>query len=133
MYVAERLSRLLALAETRSLTTQPAKIVQLGPAYSARTNEIYVVDDGSIHREDTLDTLAEADLPDGDGLAHTGVLTGNHDALERLKALFFTFLDLHVDTNCVTRTKLREVLPLVPVKDSLHDRVLHRRLTPALS
>jgi hypothetical protein len=49
--------------------------------------------------------MTEADFPNRDGFAHSGVVTRNHDSFEGLKALFVAFLDFDVDAYCVSAAK----------------------------
>ena len=62
-------------------------------------------------RENALHALAEADLADGDGFAHAGVLAGDDGAFKRLQALFVAFLDLYVDADGIAGTELGDVRP----------------------
>jgi len=122
---ASELAGLFALAQAGGFASQTAKIVQLGATNAAGANEVDVVDDRSIHGEDTLNTLSEAHLANRDGLTHPRVLAGNDNTFEYLKAFFFTFLNLYVDPDGVAGAELRKIGPLVLVKDSLQRRVLH--------
>ena len=65
---------------------------------------------GGVQREAALDTGAEADLADHEGLTNAAALTSDHHAGESLQTGVVAFLDLHVDFNGVTRTECRDFL-----------------------
>ena len=63
-----------------------------------------------MQREAALDTGAEADLTNNEGLTDAAALTSDHHAGEGLQTGVVAFLDLHVDFNGVTRTECRDFL-----------------------
>src|SRR5579875_205031 len=60
---------LFALAQTGCFAFEIAQIVELGPAHPSRAHQVNVIDHGRMQRENTLYTVAEADLANGYGLA----------------------------------------------------------------
>src|SRR5690349_15957426 len=68
---------LFALAEAGGLAPESAKVVQLGSADAAGADDIDVIDDAGIHREDALNALSEGDFADSDALAHAGIIAGD--------------------------------------------------------
>src|SRR5687768_4827986 len=87
---------LLAFLQTGSLAAQAAKVVKLRPAHASSADHVDMVDYRSVHREDSFDALAEADLANGDGLAHAAVIAGNDNTLKRLQTLLVAFPDFDV-------------------------------------
>ena len=61
-------------------------------------------------REGALDADTEADLADGEGLAHSAALAADDDALEDLHALTRAFHDPHVDLERVAWPEVRHVV-----------------------
>jgi hypothetical protein len=110
------LSRLLlfgacvAFLDAGSLAAEVAKIIQLSTADLTTTDDIDVIDDSRVQREDALNTDAEAYLADGNGLADASVLTGDADALKGLEAFLVAFLDADVDTQRIARLKRRNAV-----------------------
>ena len=83
-----------------------AQIVQLGAANRAGAHHIDMVDDRRVHRENALHAVAEAHLANRDGLAHAGVLAGDHGAFKRLQTLFVAFPDSYVNANGIAGPEL---------------------------
>ena len=65
-----------------------------------------------MHRKGALDTDAEADLADGERLAHARALATDHDTLEDLDARAGPLDDLDVDLQSVPGTEVRDVRAL---------------------
>src|SRR5579863_5478668 len=121
-----RAVRLFALAQARGFALQAAQVVELGAADAAGADDVDVIDDGRVNREDALDAVAEADLADGDGFAEAaGVIAGEYGAFKRLEALFIAFLDFDVDANGIAGAKFGDVGALIRGDDFGHDRSLH--------
>lgn len=93
------------------LTAEFTQVVELCPADTAAADDVNVIDDRCVKREDTLDADAEAHLADRHGLAGTAVLAGNHNALKDLDTLLVTFLDADVYLDGVAGLKGRDVVP----------------------
>src|SRR5689334_6634372 len=123
-----QMTQLNPLVETRGLASEPTQIIKLRAAHLSCAHHVNVVDHRSLHREDALDTVAEADLADRDGLAHPGVVAGDDGALEYLEALFIAFLDLDVHLDGVAGPELRVSRPFVLVQDLGDHCVLHNNL-----
>jgi hypothetical protein len=117
---------LFAFPQASSFALKSAQIVQLGATHAAGANEIDVIDNRRVDGEDTLNALAEADLPNGDRLAQSGVISRDYSAFESLQPLFVTFPDANMDAYGVSRPELRMSLSTSVLADELADKsVLH--------
>jgi len=84
-----------------------------------------VIDDFGMQREDTLNTLSEADLANCNGGAYTRIVAGNYRTFKDLEAFFIAFLDLDVNLNRVTGPKRGEVRPETLLNELAQQSVLH--------
>src|SRR6187431_858462 len=73
------------------LAAELAQVVELGATDVTAAHDLDLVDRRAVDRVGPLDTDAEADLPDLEGLAETGALAADHNALEDLDAGTVTF------------------------------------------
>src|SRR3954471_17063308 len=78
-----QLARIL-LTDARSLAAQPAQVIELGATHASALDHVYVINDGRMQREDSLNTNAEAGLAHSDGLARATMFARDDDALECL-------------------------------------------------
>src|SRR3954468_324034 len=99
-----------ALADLRLLTAQSAEVVQLGPAYVAAGHDLDAVDDRSVHRERPLHANAEADLANGERLAHAATLAADDHTLEVLHAGPGALHHADTDIKRVARSEGRDVV-----------------------
>src|SRR3954468_2782749 len=99
--------RLFAFPQTSSFTLELSQVVQLSASYAARPDKVNVINNRSVDRENTLNSLAEADLTHRNGFAQSSVVPRDHSAFERLQPLFVAFLNPHMDANSVSRPELR--------------------------
>src|SRR3954447_15647374 len=90
------------LLDLGGLAAQVAQVVQLGAAHVTTGDDLDVVDDRGVEREGALDTDAEGDLADREGLADAAAVATDDDALEDLDARAGALDDLHVDVDRVT-------------------------------
>ncbi len=97
----------IAFLDTCSLAAQIAEIIELGTADLTTTNDVNVVDNRCVEREDTLDAYAKADLADRNGFAYAAMFAGDADAFERLETFLIAFLDPDVHAKRVARLKGR--------------------------
>src|ERR1700733_1379201 len=119
---------LIAFAQARRLALQAAEVIKLRPANAPAAHEVNVVNHRRLHGENTLDTVAETDLANSDGLAHSRILARDHGAFESLQALFVAFPDLDVHANGVAWTELRVGTRARVLADEFcHQCVLHIR------
>src|SRR5580658_5497088 len=119
---------LIALAQARRFALQAAEVIKLRSANAPAAHEVNVVNYRRLHRKDTLNAVPEADLPNGNGLAHSRVLARNHSAFKSLQALFVAFPDLDVHANGVAWTDLRVGTRARVLADEFrHQCVLHIR------
>ena len=90
---------LALLGNASSLAHLVAQVVKLGATNTTVANDLELTDLGAVQRESTLDTNAEGDLADGEGLASTGTAHADNVALEDLDALAIAFLNavMHLD------------------------------------
>src|SRR6476619_5247358 len=75
------------LLDLRGLSDPVAQVVELGSAHVAPDRHLDLLDDRRVHGERALDTDAEADLADLEGLAQARALAADDDALEQLDPL----------------------------------------------
>ena len=104
---AQRVALLLDLG---GLADAVAEVVELGPAHVAAADDLDLGDDRGVDREGALDADAVADLAHGEGLAHTGALAADDDALEDLHALLVALDHPHVDLQRVAGAEVRDGL-----------------------
>src|SRR5262249_33360972 len=103
-----------------------AEVVELRPADGPGLLHHDPGDPRRMDREDPLDALTLHDPPDGERLAHPGVLAGDHIALENLDAFLLPIEDLLVDFHPVADPEVGNVgfevgLFNQPEKRSVHD------------
>ena len=82
-----------------------------GTTYFTTTYDIDVIYDRRVQREDSLDADAEANFSNGDALASSAMLAGDHDAFKNLKTFFVAFLNSDVDFDGITGLERRDVFP----------------------
>src|SRR5579863_4125676 len=116
---------LSAFPEASGFSLEAAQIVKLGAADLAGAYHVDMVDDRRAQREDALDAVAKTDFADGDGLAHAGILAGEHGAFKNLDALFFAFLDLDVNLDGIAGTERGQVGAALLFDKLRYQRVLH--------
>lgn len=95
--------------DTCSLAAQVTQVIELCAADLAAADNIDVIDDRCVQRENALDTDAEADLSYCDRFTRTAVLAGDDNAFKNLKALLIRLLDADVHLDGVARLKSRNV------------------------
>src|SRR5687768_7950368 len=101
------------------LAAKLTEIVKLGTPHLAAADDVDVVDDRRVQREDAFDAHAEAHLADRNGLADAAVLAGYDDPLKNLQALLVAFLDADVHFDSVARLKSRNVLSYLCVLNQI--------------
>src|ERR687893_3120386 len=84
------------------LAPQLAQVVELGATHVTAGHDLDPVERRAVDRVRPLDTDAEADLPDLEGLAQPAALAADHDALEDLDAGAVTLDDPGVHLDGVT-------------------------------
>src|SRR5436190_4816742 len=78
----------IAFANTRSFTAQVAQVVKFCPAHVAFLNDVDVIDDRRVQREDSFYPDAEAGFPHRNRLARAPMFARNTDTLKRLQSFF---------------------------------------------
>ena len=101
------MSRLLLLAHACRLALQLAQEIQLRAANTGSPQDVDLVDDRRVQREDALDALAERDLAHGKGRARPAAVHPDHHPLEHLDAFLVAFTHLHVHANGIARLDRR--------------------------
>jgi hypothetical protein len=91
----------------RRLALQLAQEVQLRAADLGGAQDLDLVDDRRVEREDALDALAERDLADREGRARAAPVHADHHAFEHLDALLVAFAHLDVYLHGVPRLDRR--------------------------
>ena len=104
----------VAFLDTGRLAAEIAQVIELCPADLTATNDVDVVNDRCVKREDTLDAYAETYLADRDGLTYAAMLAGDTYALEGLQAFLVAFLD-----------PVRREVPPVNIAGSQESRVFY--------
>src|SRR5437763_14869752 len=84
-----------------------------------------MVNHARMQGKNALDALPEADLPDRDTLAHTGVFASDHGAFERLQTLLVTFIDLAVQPDRIAGAHRRHFGPAVLLNKLSQKWVIH--------
>lgn len=100
----------ISLFDTGCFAAKVAKIIKLSTANLTATNNVDVIDDRCVQREDTFDAYAEADLSHGYRLADAAMFASNANALERLQAFLCAFFDPDVNAKRIARLKCGNVL-----------------------
>src|SRR5210317_777536 len=95
--------------DTCSFTLQIAQVVELGATHTANHHHFNPVNARSVQREDSLNTHAVGHFAYGEGRTDTIVVTLDADTLKNLDALFVTFSDLNMHTQCIPRLELRDI------------------------
>src|SRR5947208_5306929 len=109
------------LLDLRRLTAQFAQVVQLGAPDVAAGHDLDLLHDRGVQREGPLDTDAEADLADREGLLQATTLAADHDTLEDLDAGPVALDDLDVHLHGVTGTEGRDVVTLARIVELVQD------------
>lgn len=100
----------VALLDAGGLTAKVTQVIQFCTANLTAADDVDVIDDGRVQREDTLDADAKADLADCHGLACSAVFACDANALKSLQTLFIAFLNADVNAKRVARLKRRDIL-----------------------
>jgi len=95
------------------LTDAITQVVELGTTNVASSHDLDLVDGGAVLREGSLDTDAEAELANLEGLASASATNGDDNTLEHLHTLAATFDDLHVDLDGVAGSEIGDVITLL--------------------
>src|SRR5450830_781797 len=93
------------------LAAQRAEVVQLRAAHVTARDDLDGLEARGVHRERALDTDAEADLADREGLADPAAAARDDDALEHLDPCARAFDDLDVHLEGVAGAEGRDVGP----------------------
>src|SRR5215475_13528169 len=110
LVAAGRLLAGVALADAGGLASQGAQEIKFGAADAPVFDDVDVIDDRRVEREDALDAHAERGLPHGDRLADAPAAARDHNSLERLQTLLgLALLDPDVNANRVAGNKIGNV------------------------
>src|SRR5262249_17167272 len=93
------------------------QVIQLGPADLTTPDYVDPIQDAGVKRKYTLDSYAKARLPDRDGLANSGVLSSDYDALKNLDSFLVALFYLYMDSNGITGLKLGDIIAELPSLD----------------
>lgn len=99
----------IAFFNTSSLTAKITQVIKLRTTDAAATNDVDVIDDRRVKRENAFDADAEADLADGHRFTNTAMFAGDHDAFKNLNTFLVAFLDADVNLDGVARLERRNV------------------------
>src|SRR5215510_4735860 len=110
LVAAGRLLPGVALADAGRLAAQSAQEIEFGAADAPMFDDVDVIDDRRVEREDALDAHAERGFAHGDRLADAFAAARDHYPLERLQPLLgLTLLDPDVNANGVAGDEIRDV------------------------
>src|SRR6187200_2890342 len=101
--------RVALLLDLRLLAAQLAQVVELGATHVTAGDELDVVDDRRVHREEALDAHLEAHLADRESLAHALAGACDDDALEDLDTRAAALDDVDVHLDGVTGAEVRNI------------------------
>src|SRR5205085_7462176 len=107
------------LLDLRGLSDPVAQVVELGPAHVAPNRHLDLLDDRRVHGERALDTDAEADLADLEGLAQARALAADDDALEQLDPLPVALDHADVHLHGVAGGEVGDVVPQAGAVDEI--------------
>ena len=105
LFVAE-----IAFFDARRFTAQITQVVKLRPAHTTAADDVDMIDNRRVEREDAFDADAERDLANRHGFTRAAVFAGDDDALKNLQALLVAFLDANVNLHGVARLKSRNII-----------------------
>ena len=109
------------LTDSGGLADLLTQIVELRAAHRSVAHDLDPVDLGGVDREGPLNTHAEADLADGEGLAIGGAVPADHVALIDLDAFTIALGDAVVYLDVVADEEGRDVLPYLLLLESTNN------------
>lgn len=118
---------LATLLDASLLAAQIAQVVQLRTADAAAAGDLDGLEVRGVNREGTLYADTEGNLAHGEGLADTGALAADADALEELCTLVVTLNNLDVDVEGIAGAEGRDVVAQLCCID-LVDNVGHTNI-----
>src|SRR5699024_9575869 len=125
MTISSRLREQLVtlFRNTCSLTTTLAHVVELGTTNVTAFLNFDLVDDWRVHWELTLNAYTERSFTNSEGFRNAGTLAGQYIAFENLNTLSFTFNNVDVNCNGVTRTEVWDIVTnslLIQLLNKIH-------------
>src|SRR5262245_33095941 len=110
LVAAGRLLTSVALADAGGLASQGGQEIKFGAADAPVFDDVDVINDRRVEREDALDAYAERGLAHGDRLADAFASTRDYNPLERLQPLLgLALLDPDVNADGVAGNEIRDV------------------------
>src|SRR5262245_55541160 len=110
LVAAGRMLPSVALADAGRLAAQGAQEIKFGSAYAPVFDDVDVIDDRRVEREDALDAHAERGLAHCDRLTDAFPATRDYNPLERLQPLLgLALLDPNVNADGVAGNEIRDV------------------------
>jgi hypothetical protein len=115
---APLLTTRIALANSRSLTTQSSQVIELCTSHTSSLHEIDVIDDGGMEWEYSFNPNPEARLANGNCFSRTAVLARNDHTFKRLQALLrLRFLNANVNAHGIARLKGGNIIAQLAIFD----------------
>ena len=111
-----------------SLTNSAAEVIKLAAANLTASNNIDLVNNRRMDRENPFNAAAVSYAPYSKGLIDPSVFLGNNSTLKNLDPVLFAFLDLYVYLNGITNVYDRNVLFKTAVADELE--CVHKLIPP---
>src|SRR5262245_12517461 len=100
----------VALTDASRLAAQGAQEIEFGAADAAMLDDINVINDCRVEREDALDAYAERGLAHSNRLADAFAAARDDDSLEGLQTfLGLTLLDSDMNANGVAGNEVRDI------------------------
>src|SRR5439155_7171461 len=110
----------LGFSDARRLAPQSAQVVEFGAAHARGPDQLDLIDHGGVQRENTLHTLAEGDLTDGERGVTSGTPPANHRPFENLDSFLIALFDPDVHPHGITRAEFRQAFPPLLLFDFLY-------------
>jgi hypothetical protein len=87
----------IAFFDTRRFTAQLTQVVKFRAAHTTAANDVDMIDDRRMERENSFNADAERDFANRHGFARAAVFAGDDDAFKNLQAFLVAFLDANVN------------------------------------
>src|SRR6476659_1885843 len=104
------MSARITLTDTSSFTTKSAEVIKFRSSDATAFDEINVIDNRSVERENAFNADTETGFSNRDCFACASVLPSNYHTFESLESFFgLGFFDPHMYTNGIARLEPRNV------------------------
>src|SRR2546426_8451280 len=97
--------------DASGLAPECAHVIELCSADASGTDDLDLVDDLRVKREDAFHSMTERHLADRKCFARAAMLLRDTNPFEYLDALFIAFLDLHMNLDRIAGSECRDIRP----------------------